>query len=55
MTSNRARDFALFILEVMADIQPYRIERERVPTPEDSKKRKRRSKRSVRRHISVYL
>ena len=52
MTSFRARDFA-FILEVMADLQPYRIEPERVPTPEDSKKRKGRSKRSVRRHILI--
>ena len=33
MTSNHARDFAVFILEVMADLQPYCIEPERVPTP----------------------
>ena len=39
MTSCRSRDFILervFVLEVMADLQPYRFERERVPNPEDS-------------------
>ena len=38
VTSFHARDFALsvFILEVMADLQPYRFEQERVPYPEDS-------------------
>ena len=39
MTSCRSRDFVLervFVLEVMADLQPYRFEPERVPNPEDS-------------------
>ena len=39
MTSRRSRDFVLasvFVLEVMADLQPYRFEPERVPNPEDS-------------------
>ena len=34
-----SRDFALasvFVLEVMADLQPYRSEPERFPNPEDS-------------------
>ena len=40
MTSCRSRDFVLervFVLKVMADLQPYRFEPERVPNPEDSK------------------
>ena len=39
MTSCRSRDFVLaraFALEVMADLQPYCFEPERVPNPEDS-------------------
>ena len=39
MTSFRPRDFVLesvFVLEVMADLQPYRFEPERVPIAEDS-------------------
>ena len=39
MTSCRSRGFVLervFVLEVMADLQPYRFEPERVPNPEDS-------------------
>ena len=58
VTSCRSRDFVLervFVLEVMADLQPYHFEPERVPNPEDREKRKRRSKRLVRRYILVYL
>ena len=39
MTSFRSRDFVLasvFVLEVMADLQPYRFEPDRVPNLEDS-------------------
>ena len=39
MTSFRPRDFVLesvFVLELMADLQPYRFEPERVPNAEDS-------------------
>ena len=42
---------SVFVLELMADLQPYRFEPDRVPSPEDMRKRKRRSKRSDRRHI----
>ena len=41
MTSFRPRDFSLlsvFVVEVMADLQPYRFEPERVPNAEDSEK-----------------
>ena len=41
----------MLMSEVMADLQSYLIEPERVLTPEDSKNQKRRSKRSVRRRI----
>ena len=39
MTTFRSSDFLLasvFILELMADLQPYRFEPEHVPNPEDS-------------------
>ena len=39
VTSSRPRDLswqACFVLEVMADLQPYNFEPERVPNPEDS-------------------
>ena len=38
MTAFRSRDFVLasmFVLKVMADLQPYRFEPESVPNPED--------------------
>ena len=39
VTSNRARDFAVFILEVIVDLQPYSSQNspELAPTPEGSK------------------
>ena len=43
MTSFRPRDFVLtsvFVLEVMAEVQPYRFEPERFPNPEDSESEK---------------
>ena len=51
VTSFRSRDFVLasvFVLEVMADLQPYRFEPEHVSNPEDSESEKQRS---VRKHI----
>ena len=41
VTSFRLQDFVLvsmFVLEVMAGLQPYRFEPERVPDPEDSER-----------------
>ena len=55
MMSCGSRDFSVFVLEVMADLQPYRFEPERGPYSGDMRKLKRRSKRWVRRHILVYL
>ena len=57
MTSCRSRDFVLervFVLEVMADLQPYRFEPERVPNP-DSESEKEEVNDRLGRYILVYL
>ena len=58
MTSCRPRDFVLervFVLEVMADLQLYRFEPERVPYLEDSESENEGVNDPVRRYILVYL
>ena len=44
-----------FVLEVMADLQPYCFEPECVPNPDDMRKRKRRSERQMQAHFGVLV
>ena len=58
MTSFCPRDFVLasvFVLEVMADLQRYRFEPERVPNPEGGENENEEVNDRLQAHILVYL